>query len=211
LKKLIFIFIILASTTLSLKAQPNPVQELIWNHYYIYPNNCFGLGWSEPEISTDTLLGYNIYRDNELYMFTTETNLGCTYCETSVYDPFCNFIDFNNGTGFTICVKAVYKGDIESECAVATCEGIMINIDKINKNTTSFNSYISGSILNIDLNNFVSTGKLDIVNINGQTVYNCTLKENQSKQIDISNFSKGVYFIKITGDKVFRTEKIVVK
>jgi hypothetical protein len=55
---------------------------------------------------------------------------------------------------------------------------------------------------------------LTVINLQGQTVYQEILlsKEgNISKQLDLSRFAKGVYFIRITGEKVTEMVKVVIQ
>ena len=49
-----------------------------------------------------------------------------------------------------------------------------------------------------------------MVSITGKVIYKEFLKEN-FKQIDLSNYSKGIYFIKATNEKETFVEKIVVE
>lgn len=70
-------------------------------------------------------------------------------------------------------------------------------------NPASEHFVISG--LNSDNN------RIEIYNITGSLVYVTYSKNQNSKSIDISNFIKGVYFVKIMDGNKFYTEKLVVK
>lgn len=75
-KTLLFIFAILIYNLGF--AQNNPIQNLSWYHTHIFPyNNIFSLSWAPPETPHNELIGYNIYRENELYRFQTTTSIGC--------------------------------------------------------------------------------------------------------------------------------------
>lgn len=113
--RLPFLILLLLFYSGFMKAQYNPIQNLSWSHGYDYPHNCFSLSWTAPELSNDSLIGYNIYRNDSLYLFTSETAFVCNPCIGMPETDFCNFIWFNIDEGFTICVKAVYEGNIESE------------------------------------------------------------------------------------------------
>jgi hypothetical protein len=63
------------------------------------------------------LIGYNIYRGNELYRFQTETSLGCD-SRWGITDG-CDFLT----NAFTVYVRAVYAGNIESEAVSYTVNG----------------------------------------------------------------------------------------
>src|SRR5690606_39503594 len=58
------------------------------------------------------LIGYNVYRDNDLYRFQTENTL-YNFEQSSNCDE--DFLMYNNGLGFYAHVTAVYNpGSVES-------------------------------------------------------------------------------------------------
>jgi len=56
----------------------------------------------------------------------------------------------------------------------------------------------------------VENGKMEIFDLFGQLIYS-TDDFNKRKEMDISNFAKGVYLVKINDGKTSYTEKIVVE
>ncbi|MCF8298812.1 MAG: T9SS type A sorting domain-containing protein, partial [Saprospiraceae bacterium] len=52
---------------------------------------------------------------------------------------------------------------------------------------------------------------INIFNISGQLIHSEILSGNTTKQLDLSNFSKGVYLIKISNDEMIETQKLVVE
>lgn len=188
-QSLLFIFTIIASSLGF--GQVNSVQNLQWNHYYDYSNyqNIFSLSWQEPATPHNELIGYNIYRGNELYKFQTSTTIGCNpdWGITSG----CDFINYNSGGSFTGSVKAVYEGNIESESFSFQVGGIMLAVSdsrlkslRIFPNPAKDNLTFSEEISNIKITDF-----------SGKVVKQITSSE---KSIDVSNFIKGIYIITAT-------------
>lgn len=165
--------------------QTNPVQNIEWIHWYDFPNNFYGLSWEEPESPHNELIGYNIYRENELYRFQTETSLGCN--PVWGYND-CDFIFYIDGSPFTGYVAAVYEGNIESEYISFEVEGPALNISepsskslKIFPNPIKDILYFSEEVTNIK-----------ITDISGKTV---KVISNKVKSINIANLTKGTYII----------------
>lgn len=81
-------------------------------------------------------------------------------------------------------------------------------VNKINNNNN--NSFLcypnpTNNILNIKTNN-INYKTIEIYNINGSLIYT----NNMSNSIDISNLNKGIYFIRLSGDKKSEVQKIVI-
>lgn len=66
----------------------------------------------------------------------------------------------------------------------------------------------STDFINIELNNYENF-TLSIINSSGQVLLKKQMTERQIERINISEFSKGVYFIKITGQDYSFIEKII--
>jgi len=185
--------------------QLNPIQNLVWDHWYEYPENCFSLSWDEPDSNTlDTLVGYNIYQDGVLYSFTTDRSFGCNPCIGAPATAFCDFI---YPAPFTICVKAVYNSDsIEAECGeTANCLGIMISTDEIEKEEIIVFPNPTNGILRIVNHNIIS---VEVFNLSGQTIIK-TLPTGNIENIDLRNNPKGVYLIKVVSKDNSFTRKII--
>ncbi len=184
--------------------QLNPINNLYWNHTYENPNNCFALSWEKPDTSyTDTLIGYNIYRDTSLYRFTTDRSFSCNPCIGDTNTSFCDFINILGG--FTIRIKAVYNSSgIESGTNdSAICYGIAIGMNgPIKEDLKVFPNPTIGK-LKVEINGLK---KILVLNEVGAIV----LEINTGNEVDLSDFARGVYFLKVFTDNGILTEKIVL-
>lgn len=215
MKKTYILLFLTLTVICATKGQVNPINNLKWDHTYEYPNNCFNLSWTEPDSSlTDTLVGYNIYRDNNLYTFTTDLYHGCNPCVGVVGQAFCDFLSFQMGQ-FYIHVTAVYNHNhIESIYTDSIYnEGIAIGIKDVSPNDALKISTIiqeKSSIL-VELNQSVENGTLIITTITGQ-IKTINLLKNQKKiEIDISDYNMGIYIITLKTNKENLSCKILIK
>lgn len=190
--------------------QINPTQNLTWAQWYEFPNNFFILDWDEPEQPHNEIIGYNIYRENDFYLFISD--------ETSIYnieDPIlgiisnCGGLDFlfyNNGEGFYAHVTAVYNpGAIESDYT----ETVFVNEPVININEFENQKPViypnpSNGVINIETKNF---NKILIYDITGKKIRELPA----SSQIDLSDISKGLYLIKLISDDGVLIGKILME
>ncbi|WP_347375034.1 T9SS type A sorting domain-containing protein [Aequorivita sp. Q41] len=190
--------------------QINPVQNLNWEHWYENPNNFFVLSWDEPEQPHDEIIGYNIYRENDLFLFISD--------ETSIYnidDPVngivsnCggeDFLIYGNGMGFYAHVTAVYNpGEVESDfIQTEFVRGSLLGIKDFNNQKAIIYPNPSKGIVNINNNNIE---KIIIYSITGKII-----KEMKPQsQIDLSDINKGVYVIKLISDTNTFIEKIILE
>lgn len=188
-------------------AQINPVQNLTWQHWYDMPHNLFILEWEEPETPHDEVIGYNIYRENDLYLFLSdETSI---YNIESIYGIVSNcggedFLFYNDFQGFFAHVTAVYAGEVESDyIETVYIEGAMIGINEYPNVKPKIYPNPSKGIIYIENKNLDS---IIIYDISGRIV-----REMEPKsQIDLSDITKGFYLIKLTsGTKTF-VDKIIL-
>lgn len=171
------------------------------------PYNCFGLSWTKPDTSfVDKLTGYNIYRDTSLYRFTTENSFSCNPCTGDTSVGFCDFIDYADGCGFAIFVKAVYNSS-EQESGYtdsAYCEGILIGINELEKaGLNVFPNPTSGKV-KVNIEGFT---KILIYNEEGKLMS----EVSGNSEIDLNPYPHGVYFMKIYSNKDIYTETIVLR
>ncbi|SHJ22527.1 Por secretion system C-terminal sorting domain-containing protein [Mesonia phycicola] len=208
MKKIIFTILALFSIIFISSAQVNPVQNLNWNQWYEYPNNYFTLEWDEPEQPHDEIIGYNVYQEDELYIFINETSI------YNIYNPVnpangsnCggeSFLFYNNLNGFDVYVTAVYTGQRESSSKMAHVYGPALNTNRIKKKTTTFYPNPTNGILNIKSTNLK---KIQLFDITGKI-----LKVYEPKnQIDLSGLEKGIYIIKLYSESGIKMDKIVIK
>ena len=182
-----FLFIFSVLTYYLGFGQTNPVQNLTWSHYYDYSNyrNIFSLSWSEPETPHNELIGYNIYRGNELYKFQTITSVGCNpdWGVTSG----CDFLT----QAFTVYVKAVYEGNIESEAVSYTINGPALDTKDISSKPITIAPNPAKDILSFS----EEVSSIRILDIAGKIVKQISTSE---KSVNLSKLAKGTYIITAT-------------
>ena len=216
MKKTTIIFCLTFLIGLSVKGQFNPIKNLKWSMTYVMPATCFTLKWSKPDTSlTDTLIGYNIYRNDSLYIFTTDTLHSCIApCIGGQAEQFCGFINYIPYQ-FYLHVTAVYnQSHIESAYNdSAFCGGYLVGINEnlVNETTTISNITQANTSILIEMNNPVVNGEVIISNLLGQEVTVTALKNQRIAEIDISNLSSGLYLLNLRNDRIYLTRKILIK
>src|SRR5690606_10140731 len=156
--------------------QINPVQNLTWEQWYEFPNNFFILDWDEPEQPHDEIVGYNIYREDDFYVFISD--------ETSIYnietingiESNCGGVDFliyGNGEGFFAHVTAVYNpGSVESDYTETVfIEGPLLAIRDFNNQKAMIYPNPSNGIINIGNKNL---NKILVYDISGKKIRELT-------------------------------------
>jgi len=99
-------------------------------------------------------------------------------------------------------------------CTARDSITITINLcTGINENNTDVNIKIfpnpGNNFINVELKNISNEIlNLEIIDINGQVLFNKKL-DNNFKQIDISSYSKGIYFVKLKGQDFIKVEKVI--
>ncbi len=135
MKKLIFILIFLFISSV-VYAQFNPPQNLVVDHYYIYPCNYFYLYWEPPEPGVPDLVNYNIYVNWEVYGTVPENTL--TF---SIDDAPCDSLGYVH-----FYITALYENP-EGESTpsnIVTCEMALSS----KNNIITFESAIIGNFPN---------------------------------------------------------------
>lgn len=213
---LIIIYFLLLS--ISTFAQLNPVQNLYFQQTYQYGNtlcpnfNCYTLTWSAPSASTNTLIGYYIYKNNTPYAFTSLTSASC-----DGINP-CNYSDFYQSLPFWLSVRAVYDTDsLISEASDSVyIHDVMIGIDDLKEKTFSLiknpirvNECITLFIPQDETENCL----IQIISPNGQIVmeYNITNVGNSVVTLPCSQLKQGLYFITLKKDKLKYSTKLVIQ
>lgn len=188
--------------------QLNPVNNLMYEYWYngvsVCPSyNCFSLDWDEPDVSAqDTLVGYNIYRDSELWRFQDYLGVGCS--EAVPDCPDASFINLDN---FWMKVKAVYNtAHLESPAIdSALFSGILITgIEIAQKENGIIYPNPTNGIVKIDLEGI---RKIIVINASGTKI----IEQVDKSLIDLCKYSNGIYYIKIITDKEIRIEKVVLE
>jgi hypothetical protein len=217
MKKNLLLLLILF-TFIKVNSQLNPINNLYYYQEYIFencpPHNVFTLNWEEPEPSVqDTLVGYNIYRNADLWRFQETIGAFC-HCYFCPDDELFNYIP----SQFWIKVKAVYNvAHLESPATdSAFFWGLATNIEQVE----DFYFKI--------LENPVKSGRDVVIQINdeqekyiGLNVYNTAGVDVTTKSLTISQnyiyiptstYDSGIYniLIRFTG-KTFSTRVIIIE
>ena len=188
--------------------QNNPVQNLTFTQSYENMHNLFELSWDEPIQPHNELVGYNIYRDNELYRFQTEKTL--YYLNTPLNGYVTNdtgvFLLFGNGSGFEIHVTAVYNpGQIESNyLQTVYSSGAALTTNNFTQGKSVIFPNPTDGMLNIENENLE---KIVLYDISGKIISEFA----PVSQIDLSTLTKGVYIIKLYSEKEITTNKLVIQ
>ena len=209
MKTIILTLAISLTFVLESMAQINPIQNLNWSHWYDMPNNFFVLEWDEPEEPHDEIIGYNIYRENDFYLFISDGT--SIYNVESIYGIVSNcggvaFLDYNDGNGFYAHVTAVYNPDgVESDYTETVfIDGAMINIKDFKHEKVKLYPNPSKGIINIENKDF---DKIIIYNITGKIIREL----KPQSQIDLSDIAKGIYVIKLISGTKTLVEKIILE
>ncbi|WP_333600881.1 T9SS type A sorting domain-containing protein [Flavobacterium sp.] len=210
-KLLFFLFFI--AFMFSAFGQNNPVENLTFSQSYEYPNNFFELNWEEPAQPHNELLGYNIYRNDELFRFQTETTLYNLNTPLYGFVSNCgvNFLALDNQSqpyvnGFDIHVTAVYNPDqIESNyLQTVHCYGALLTTTNYSREKAILFPNPTNGLLNIGN---INLEKIIIYDISGKAIREL-LPESQ---IDLSNISKGLYIIKLFSEREIIIDKILIE
>lgn len=67
----------------------------------------------------------------------------------------------------------------------------------------------TNSILNIEIQNAISNGTLEVYDLLGKQIYNQTIIANNISQIDVANWNSGLYLIKISSEDSAETRRFV--
>ena len=190
MKKFIGSLVIILSFIFHSFGQINPIENLTWSQWYEFPNNYFILEWEGPAMPHEDLIGYNVYREDDLYRFQEETSLfnlvEGSNCET-------DFLFYNDGSPFYAHVTAVYNPDaIESTYTqTVMVDGLALNVVDVNQYSPIIYPNPTTGILNIENKNI---DKIIVLDLNGKFI-----RELEAKpQIDVSQLSKGIYFLQLT-------------
>lgn len=195
--------------TLQSFGQINPVLNLTWEQIYVSPYNYFELAWDEPESPHDELIGYNVYREDELYRFQTETSL---YNGPQGSNCDVDFLLYGNMQGFYAHVTAVYNpGPVESEYTQTVwVDGAAIGIKEHTAQEAILYPNPSHGILNVSLSTLLSEPlTMTVFDVLGKRVYSTTLNHANSK-VDVSFLENGLYVATFQGENSAITKQFIL-
>jgi hypothetical protein len=194
--------------------QFNPIKNLQFGNFYQTPYNCYSLSWSPPDTSlVDTLIGYNIFRDDSLYSFTTSTSHSCYPCIGDTNSSFCDFMMYNDGL-FYMHVTAVYNSSMTESLYNDSVYfgGIVIGLNEMkNKFSVSVspNPFSTETILQTNQN--FKNASLIMYNSLGLEVRQLRNINEHNITIFRENLPCGLYFIRLTeNNKTIAMEKVVI-
>ncbi len=197
------IIIVISAFFQSAFGQLNPINNLKWSHWYVCPHNYFILSWGLPEPSQDTLVGYNIYRETDLYRFQTDTSLYHDECGGNCGEDFLLY----NDQPFWIHVTAVYNYTQQESIYIdsAYCYGSALGIDE--KIQSKLKLYPNPTTGKLKIDSKLKIKRIDIISQSGKVI-----KRNLERtELDLSNLTKGVYFIKAYTDKKVMMKAVILE
>jgi len=209
--KILLTFFLL-SVGLTGYSQLNPIKNLYWNQWYVCPNNFFVLKWSPPDTSlTDTLVGYNIYRDNVFYRFSSDTIVQHIIPQDTSFGGE-DFV-YTFGGAFCIHVTAVYNSkhleSIYNDSLI--CHGAAVGLNDIEKEIISTYPNPFSTQVTLQIDKKLQCATITVYNTFGQQVKQINNISGQSVTLKRDNLPSGLYFIKLTQDnKIIAIEKIVI-
>ena len=65
--------------------------------------------------------------------------------------------------------------------------------------------------MHVDLDQYSTECKIEILNINGQIIYSEIVSEYSKTEIDVSNCISGIYLVKIITDDKVMSERILIE
>lgn len=209
MKKIVFISALLLISVGSF-AQYNPVKELNWSHWYECPYNFYNLNWSVPDSTeVDTLVGYNVYRNNVLWRFQPAPGVSCV--------PYlCNDPGFILIEPFWIKVTAVYNAAHTESAATDSIQdlGLLIGIsEKSNNQPRLLNNPVNhGEILRVTLSQAIPQGELLLYDNLGVVVAKQSLRGDETMvQVNTAGLPSGIYFLTVKSDAFKSVQKVIIR
>lgn len=213
----LIIAILMLSATFASFGQINPINDLYYQQTYSFQNyncpdfNCFELSWTPPDSSNDTLLGYNIYRDTELWIFTEETVIAC-----SGAGP-CGYSDFYEPVPFWITVKAVYNSDsIVSIANDSVYADLLIGMGEIKINEIALlkNPITIGENIQLFIpHSEAETFGIQLLSLDGQLIKEYEVRQVMGGAVNLStkNMAQGLYLIRVQLNGKTINKKVMIK
>jgi hypothetical protein len=70
----------------------------------------------------------------------------------------------------------------------------------------------SNGVVNLHINQFIGTVTIQVIDCNGRVVYTLPNEAFEiDKRIDLNGLQKGIYMLKVTGEALNYTQKIILK
>jgi len=168
------------------------------------------LSWDIPELSlNDTLIGYNVYRNNILWKF--QSTIGA-YCHP--YD--CPDQDFLLTEGFWIKVTAIYNyNHLESIANDSILDpGYLIGVGEKSTDPVRIlsNPVKKGEMIKIKINESLKEGKIILFNTLGSIIRESNIqKYNSIFEWDTCDLPTGLYYLNAKNEDFTMILKIIIK
>lgn len=201
--KIIIAIVLMLGLCPKATAQHSPVQNLVWEQQYYFGNYDYALSWQAPALPHYELVGYNIYRDDQLFRFQPQTwlsNMGP--------NPNCGpeFMWFESqGDGFEVHVTAVYNpGGVESDYVETVfVQNNLLRTTDLRKPHAHFSPNPAKGVINIHSEIFTA---IHLYDLSGKLI----AAFKHLPQLDISNIAAGIYIIGFIGDNI-AYDKIIIE
>lgn len=185
------------------QAQTNPVINLSWESQYDFGNYHFVLQWEQPQTPHDEILGYNIYRDDELYRFQQEQYLASIGIAINCGQDFMVFE--SDGDGFEIHVTAVYANGMESGYSeTAFAYNNLLSKTSFTASNFEISPNPTAGIVHIKNAEAVS---IQLFDATGKNVFS----SYAASELDLSALPSGTYFACMTRSGQTATHRIIRK
>jgi len=150
------------------------------------------------DLSTKDLTGYKLYRNAVLYQELDNTT-------TSFTDA-----DLDDGI-YKYYVSAIYTGDEESRPTNQISVNLGVSVNEINENNFTIYPNPNNGIFNINSTKNLDKVEIKIYNCNGKIIKNFQQNLNKNTKINLENYPKGIYLIKIITENNIFAEKIIIQ
>ncbi len=150
------------------------------------------------DLTTKDLIGYKLYRNTLLYQELD--NITTTYIDAGLDDGIYNYY-----------VSAIYTGDEESRPSNQISANVGVSVKEIDVNTFNIYPNPSNGVFYINSTENLKNTEIKIYNCKGEilNVFNQNL--NQNTELNLENYPKGIYLIKIFTENNVFTEKIIIQ
>ncbi len=96
-------------------------------------------------------------------------------------------------------------------CSFDILVNAFVGVENIDKNTVSIFPNPSNGIFTVSLiSKIIGDYRISVINQLGMTIYMNKKSDSKSFRIDLSSYSKGIYFIKVTGNNKTIMKKIII-
>jgi hypothetical protein len=151
------------------------------------------------------LMGYNIYRSDDFRVTYNKLNTSIltnmTYVDAVTHDQ-----------EYWYYVTSIFPtyGSLtcESDSSNVKPANVKTGIDQLNSGKISIYPNPANDLVKIESTSKIKS--IEVMNFIGQPVYTNPAVNNTTMQINTSNLSKGIYFVKIATDEGIRTLKITI-